>query len=185
MLEPTAPTVERVTKLDAIRRQLRAAIQLFFEQRDNVPTYTLAAAVQELLRDLLRPRGQGSFSKDSDWIRPERRKDFLELMNRPQNFFKHADRDPGAVLEFNPKTLEYVLLDCALMYQAYTGRGLREGWVFFVWFSSTYPDLLVSGPFKDALLTAYEKLGAPLDKRLVRELLDQTKFWSDFASNFD
>jgi len=142
--------IERIDKLDAVRRQLRTAIRLFFEEKDSVSIYTLASAVVELLRDLLRPSGRGSFLKDSDMIRPEKKREYLEIVNRPQNFFKHADQDPDDVLEFRPETVPFVLLDCVAMYQTLTGRFLREGFLFLMWFAAKYPEFLLPGVVADA-----------------------------------
>jgi hypothetical protein len=179
------PEVERIGKGDAIRRQLRTAIRLFFERRDVVPIYTLAAASQELLRDLLRPLGKGSVTKDSHLVRPERKKEFLEVLNRPQNFFKHADRDPEEVLDFNSRSLEYVLFDCALMYQAYTGRHLREGFAFVIWFVSLYPDVLFPGDFKDTLERACDALSDRPSRELMLIALDRMDLWQEYVQNLD
>lgn len=134
--------IERIDKLEAVRRQLRTAIRLFFEEKDSVSVYTLASAVVELLRDLLKPSGKGSFIRDSDIIRPERKREFLEITIRPQNFFKHADRNPDELLEFRPEIVPFVLVDCVEIYRTLTGRSLREGYLFGVWFAMNYPELV-------------------------------------------
>jgi len=179
------PPRERITKLDAIQRQLRTAIRLFFEERDVFPIFTLAAACQDLLRDLLRPSGRGSFIKDSKIIRPERIKEFRDIIRRPQNFLKHADSDPEEILEFNPRTLDYVLFDCVLMYQVHTERRLREGFVFEMWFYDAYPDVLLDGEYKDKVRLALKKLGIRLNKRLFLQALDLPDLRETLMSNFD
>ena len=47
-----------VTKLAAAERQLREAIRMFFEQRDELATHTVASAAYRILRDLLAKTGR-------------------------------------------------------------------------------------------------------------------------------
>ena len=136
---------ERITKVDAARRQLCSAIRLFFEERDNVSAYALACAAQELLRGLLKTRGQGSRIMNSDMIVPGREKEFRDAMNRPRNFLKHADRDPDGILEFREQSVPFVLLDCVDMYGRYARKQTHATALFFSWFYLNYPDLLKAG----------------------------------------
>jgi hypothetical protein len=165
-------TKETITKLEAAKRQLRTAIRMFFGEADGVSTYTLAVAAQEVLRGLLRAKGndEASFIKDTLRIVPERRKEYLAIINEPQNFFKHADRDPEGTLEFQPESLLFVLIDCEQMYQRLTGK-LREGFVFDMWFTLTYPHLLKEGPFSLWVKDYLDKLSGPPDKAMWRALL--------------
>jgi hypothetical protein len=122
----SAASFECFTKLQAAERQLRVAIRLFFERRDLVAIHTLAAAAQEVLRDLGCPRGIKSIFKGSDLIRPEYKDELAHRFNEAQNFFKHADRDPDKELKFYYKTTKFYLLDAALLYNELTGRTLPE-----------------------------------------------------------
>jgi hypothetical protein len=168
------PHVERVTKIDAVRRQLRTAIRMFFEDKDTVSAYTLAAAVEGILGGLLKQKGERHPLRDSDLIRPERKDEFLDILNRPRNFFKHASRDPNEVLEFNAVILTHALLECSILYELYSGRALREGWVFFVWFGIHNPDVVKASPLKDAL-AALKKQAPDIasDKTVFVELLNR------------
>ena len=136
----------KLTKHDAARLQLKTAIRLFFEERDPVSIHTLASADQEVFRDLLRARGIPSPSiKDTDRVKPEYKKLWLQAMNREQNFLKHADRDPDEILVFNPDIVPYVLYDDAVMYAKLTGgRMIREGAAFGMWFMLKNPQFLKS-----------------------------------------
>ena len=55
MTKPTAKI--HVTKLAAARRQLCAAIRMFFAQEDELATHTVASAAYRVLRDLKTDRG--------------------------------------------------------------------------------------------------------------------------------
>src|SRR5262245_42997551 len=57
--------IERVSKLDAARRQIRTAIRLFFEDGDTVSIHTLTSAAEELLRDFLIDAGKKSPIRES------------------------------------------------------------------------------------------------------------------------
>jgi hypothetical protein len=53
--------------------------------------------------------------------------------------------------------LEYLLLLCAILYELYTGRVLREGWIFVLWFGIHHPDVVKEGPLKAALETMKQR----------------------------
>src|SRR2546425_12413580 len=117
---------ETLTKLQVAERQLRVAIRLYFERRDLVAVHTLAAAAQEVLRDLGRLHGIKSIFKDSDLIRPERKKELANRFKEAQNFFKHTDRDPDEQLKFYYETTQFYLLDAALLYSQLTRKLFPE-----------------------------------------------------------
>ncbi|NWK96698.1 hypothetical protein DM806_13715 [Sphingobium lactosutens] len=85
-----------VTKLDAARRQLETAIDMFFDQADPLAVYTLAYASFKVLLDIY-PHQQGDdFSAQIDALIG---KEGWKRMSGQANFLKHADRDFDAVLE--------------------------------------------------------------------------------------
>jgi hypothetical protein len=142
---------ETLSKLDVIRRQLRTAIRMFFADGDTVSSYTLAAAVEGVLGGLLKRQGKPHPFRESDVIRPGMERAFNDLLNRPQNFFKHASSDPNEVLVFPTMALEYVLFECVVLYKMYRGRHLREGWLFYVWFGLHHPDTVSGEPLQGFL----------------------------------
>ena len=93
-----SPQAIRLSKIEVAERQLREAIRLFAEGRDPVAVRTVAGAAHQVLSDLTKTRGFGSFIKDSPSLRPEKKSEWIGMVNSEQNFFKHADRDPEAVL---------------------------------------------------------------------------------------
>lgn len=164
---------ERITKLDAAKRQLKTAIQLFLEERDPVSIHTLTEASREILRTLLRKKGDISKLEqvERDRIKPEYWRDFRKAIDEAKNFFKHADRNPSGTLEFRPAYTAYLLFECVLMYRQYTGRDLLLGWVFGMWFLHENPDLLQEGPQTDTI------------RKHLRRLARYTK--ADFAQLCD
>jgi hypothetical protein len=152
-----------ITKLEAARRQLRTAINLFFEDADDVSIHTLAAASHEILRTLLKSRGDGgSLLKDNSFIRAERQKEFEQLLNKPQNFFKHASRDPDEALQFLPKETVFWLCDGIMMESCLTKLrfSLAEFHAFIVWFSIEYTELLNDETLKLIPIQIHKELPA-------------------------
>lgn len=70
----------RVSKISGVHRQLKTAITLWGRDDDPVAVHTLAVAA---------------------WV---------ALIKKSANFFKHADRDPDAILDFDPGMNEWYIL---------------------------------------------------------------------------
>jgi hypothetical protein len=92
-----------VSKLEAARRQLETAITLYFAEGDEVSTHTLGCAAYEVIQDLNRKR-TGLAQPDDLMLKDMGRrylktqaakKQFYDVLQGPQNFFKHADRGSG------------------------------------------------------------------------------------------
>jgi len=111
----------KVSKIDAAERQLVTAVNIFFEDKDPVSVHTLASASQDLLRGLGKTKGIKSFIKDDleKIIKPEKAEEVWILFNAAQNHFKHANRDPDSILDFLPKSSEYVIWDSCLMLEKF------------------------------------------------------------------
>lgn len=93
-----------ITKLDAARRQLLTAIELWFADGDPVSIHTLARASHEIIHRLFRLKGETGLLFDSTTlIAPEHREAFLKFIKDSANFFKHAkiERNPVASIDFN------------------------------------------------------------------------------------
>jgi hypothetical protein len=129
------PTL-KVSKTDAAKRQLETAIRLWFHSGEPVSIHTLAAAAHQILHDIGVKRGVATILRNPQNIRPEYRKEFREIVSRYENFFKHADKDPDALLDFNPQATEMQLLDAVLTYEILTQEcapilNTFKAWMFF------------------------------------------------------
>jgi hypothetical protein len=94
----------QISKIEAARRQLDCAIELWFLDKDEVSIHTLAAAAYQIVHDIKAKRAEiRDLLYDSDMIKDEYRKQWINVLKRPQNFFKHADSDPDGFLEFHPQ----------------------------------------------------------------------------------
>jgi hypothetical protein len=128
-----------VSKTDAARSQLDTAIELYFQDGDEVAIHTLASAAYEVVVSL-RTRA-GFVDEIVKHILPERRAEFRQHWNRAQNFFKHADRDPEALLDFDPGLTEIKMLVACTCF-AVLGRPTEPMLTFQIWFSLHHTDVL-------------------------------------------
>jgi hypothetical protein len=142
----TAFGVEHLTKLDVAERELRAAICLLFDDGDPVAVHTLAASALGILEDLAEHRGMETLwtLRDSPYIREGKRKQWITALHEAQNYFKHADRDPDAPLEFN-RELPHLFIVSALQLYTQLTQTLKpwpEAFVYLLWFSVKYPEVM-------------------------------------------
>jgi hypothetical protein len=78
---------ETITKLDAARRQLATAIELWFTDGDTVSIHTLAVAAHQLIHDINRKKKGPPLFLDAEFIKPEHKKEFLGILKKGREFF--------------------------------------------------------------------------------------------------
>lgn len=134
-------TFHTVSKLEAAERQLRQVVRLFFQRGDEVVIHTLAAAAYQIITDLCEHRGIQREIEDSQiLVEMGMKKEALAAMRKPQNFFKHADKDPEGTVRFSPILSSCLILYGIQYYYSLTGKQFPEGQVFRVWFFIRFPD---------------------------------------------
>ncbi len=108
----------KISNLDAARRQLQTAIELWFHDKDPVSIHTLTMSAHQIVYDLNKKKKGPPLAFDADFVTPEYRKEANRLLKIPSNFFKHADRRQVAdSIDFNPELSEGFIL--------FTLRGLE------------------------------------------------------------
>ena len=115
----------KITKLDAVRRQLETAIHLYFYCADPVSIHTLAAAAYNAFRDVnKRSGGRPLLLKEVavDSLKEPLRKELRDRINAAENFFKHADKDHTGTFEFDPKQSEFLIFDVCVWWCKYSGE---------------------------------------------------------------
>ena len=133
--------VQVVAKLDAAQRQLAQAICLFFDRGDQVAVHTLSTAAYQILSDICGHRGIEREIEDSKILEEMGvKKSVIDGMRKPQNFFKHADRDPQGTIRFNPMLSVCFMAYGVSFYCAITQKWFAEGIVFQSWFYASHPD---------------------------------------------
>ncbi|MDD3284145.1 MAG: hypothetical protein PHZ07_00955 [Patescibacteria group bacterium] len=119
-------TFYKITKIEASKRQLDCALELFLNDQDIVSIHTLASASQKILLDLKSNKKFKATSLIYDkllaYVKDDKKSYFITKTRSYQNFFKHADNDPDGILEFNPEMNMYVLLDSILLYEQITNN---------------------------------------------------------------
>jgi hypothetical protein len=132
-----------ISKLDAAKRQLETATQFFFRKGDPVSIHTLTGAAFEILEDICLKRGIKSAHKLLlESIRDDKRDEVSQRLASAKNFFKHADKDPDGIEEFNPELTSIYLWDACSIYFALTKEFVPLFKVLELWFYSTDPELL-------------------------------------------
>jgi hypothetical protein len=140
-----------VTKLQAVRRQLETALTLYFDEKDPVSIHTLAAAAYNVLKDLNRKDGgkpmlvkEVSAKQIVEQLGHTPRV-VAEILNEPENFFKHADRDADRTLTFNDRQSEVLLFDACGKYGEMTKDFVPIFAAFVQWFTCHYPQTVRPG----------------------------------------
>jgi len=163
-----------LTKLGSAERQLTEAIHLFFEERDPLAIHTLAGAAGRVTADLMKARGLPSLLRNGAMIVPERRAEVMAEMFAPENFLKHADRDPEATLEFNPEVTAFFIFAAVIELESLTQQQFLAGSLFKTWFFVNYPDTLADVPENAASKATAERhraSGLTLEKAKFLQLL--------------
>ena len=91
-------------------------------------------------------------------ITPEYVDSFREALRRPQNFFKHGDRDPENILEFRPGSAGVIIWAACEKYCELTKEELLETAAFHRWILIQNPGLLLA-PYRQQV----ERLGLSTD----------------------
>ncbi len=166
---------EHVTKLEGAERQLKLAIRLFFNHEDMIGIHTLTAAASQVIRDLARKRGSASPIRDeqivTEIIRPEKKQEWVRILKRAENFFKHANHDSEEMLDFFPDATPWLIFEAILMHNQLTGGYIPETLVFATWFNLKHPDVLLGGPLKTVIQEALAQGLDPDDFEKLRTVL--------------
>jgi hypothetical protein len=133
-----------ILKLDAAKRQLDVAINLFFKNGDPVSIHTLTAAAYDILI------GLGKIAKIVElgvkdielYVKEEHQKEYRAILNKAQNFFKHSDKDPKETIEFNPDETIFFLLSAVKLYIDLTKEKPNNMIIFIHWCLLMYPNIV-------------------------------------------
>ena len=130
-----------ITKIEAVRRQVNAAIRMLFRNEDPLAVHTVAMAAFGILRDLTRNHGlEHTFES---MIRPGKEREVWGALNSRANFLKHADRDPGDILTpFPDYTNDLLLIIASTYYELLDNPPTLEMRILVAWYCSIHPDAL-------------------------------------------
>jgi len=164
----------KVSKIDAARRQLDTAIELWFGDKDPVSIHTLAAAAHQIVHDINNQRGGPELFFDSSVIKDEYRTRAIALFKKPMNFFKHADKDAYEIVDLaHVATLFFMLI--TLMGFQYLGERLTDvERALVMWISFNHPEW-INAAYKDTLQKA-----VPIDVQKQIRGLNKGEFLNAF-----
>lgn len=152
---------------------------MFFGEEDPLSIHTVACAGLDLVNNLAERQSKKTFiSSMLDAVVENRRKQMLDFFRRPQNFLKHADKDPDDVLEYHPEVVEYYILFACNSYLELTGETTPEIRGFMIWFSLVHPDILTLPALKEHAEKYVKEWGMPKsskDKRLMLDSINAKK----------
>lgn len=163
----------KVSKLDAAKRQLECAISLYFNEKDPVSIHTLTCAAYNVLRTLNGSRVWMTQDNLHEHIVPGKEKLARELFRKPENFFKHADRDPEEILDFNPDGSEIPLFEACQVYRALTGESPEKMIAYNVWFKTKYQRIFIYTPEERANADRARDFLSSVSRRSYYELMLQ------------
>ena len=135
MRKNSAEVPQKLTKIDIAEAELKTAIRLFFEDTHPVPIYTLAAAAREILTTIGGRTGVRTVLHNFADRKGISLQDAEKDIRRFVNFFKHANRDPAAVLEnFSDLGNDILLWIASHDFGRVAGGMPIEAQVFEAWF---------------------------------------------------
>lgn len=124
----------KLSKLNVVERQLGTAIELLLAQGDKVSIHTLVSASLTVARDLAKAKGTQKHYQFESMIHPSAKKAFRDGLVKAANFFKHADRDPFALLEdLDPSLNEYLVWWTLQLFVDLGGKLTPQMEVFTAW----------------------------------------------------
>ena len=166
-----------ISKIDAAKRQLETAIVLYFSNADLVSIHTLSAASHEIIQTLCKPNNVKSAIKDFDSVKPEKKKEYIDLVQGAQRFFKHANIDADKLYEFIPDTTDFLIFDACQMYQQLTNEIPKLFQIFTIWFFLKEPDIIRDDKQEVKDFTAKNKNSFDLNNR--------TNFFQRVSEGYD
>ena len=125
-----------ITKLEAAKRQLDCALELFFNEKDAISIHTLACAAHQVIHDSNRDQNGPELLFDHRDTADPSVKETKKLLHSQYNFFKHADNDPcpNCGIRFNSDISEIFLLSAVIgiFYLDGTISALQRGFICYI-----------------------------------------------------
>ena len=135
-------TMKTIDKLNAACRQINTAISLWFAGGDPVSIHTLTCAAHQIVHDINRKRGGRDLLYDSLVYKDEYRREVNKHLKQHYNFFKHADNDPSAVIEFDPQVTDLFIMFTSFGLEMLGCPPDRIRGAFNIYFGLIYPQFL-------------------------------------------
>ena len=165
----------KLSKLDVARRQLDAALDMWFNEHDLVPIHTLACAAHEILAAICKRRKLPPLMFDPSHYREGMLGTARKALHKHYNFFKHANKDAEDIIEFPTEITEGFLAMSIEGWRDLGGDRRELDEAFLTYFMMRRPQIhRVDTPDKVEHLLAIMKLGQLMPQN------DRRKFLKDF-----
>lgn len=161
-----------ISKLEAAQRQLNTAILMLFQEADPVAVHTLVGAAVMLMTDLVEHKDPSrSWDRKAQEATGLDSSQYFRIMRDPQNFLKHARKDPHQTYELDPGDTE-ALAFWAVMNASELAPLSAEAKVFQLWYIAARSPLNDPrhSPLKEAVAVFGDLRGEPRPIRLRRGL---------------
>lgn len=122
-----------LTKINVAEALIKTAVRLFFEDGDPVPVYALANAAREILTSVGAHEGVTTLLHALGARDGKTLQELTTESRKIANFFKHADRDPQAKIEFREDEVDSVLAIACQDFGRITGGMPVEAQIYEVW----------------------------------------------------
>jgi len=126
----------KLTKIDVAEAQIRAAVRIFFEGGHPVPVYTLANAAREIVAAIGNQIDVNTVQQELATARGVAVNELVRPLATTANFFKHADRDAAATLDFDDSDAEVTLQLACHDFGRITGGMPIEAQIYEVWITT-------------------------------------------------
>lgn len=145
--------MERIhlTKIDAARRQLQTAIDMWFFGADPVSTHSLAFSSHEIIHVLFRKGGNKELLLNVPIREGFSREEVSEFVKKAGNFFKHARNDWDKTLDFDPSLTEVFLAMSVVGLWTITGDMTDGEFAFYKWIQIHNPAWFKDGVFNEGI----------------------------------
>ena len=172
-----------LTKIDVAEAEICTAVRLFFEDCHPAPIYILASSAREILTTIATKIGIQSVLHEVAQAHGAALKDAIQSSHRWANFFKHADRDPTARIQFRETEVDSVLYTACNDFDRVTGGMPIEAQVFSFWIRALAYERVSDAPLREqkhirwaiSQFPGIRKLGRKAQKRLGLEVLNRMK----------
>ena len=145
-----------ISKLDIAEIQINTAIKMLFDDINPISIHTVISSGYQIVRDFSVRHDTQEYFEMTVFIKKKYIREFWKCVNKHNNFFKHANKDPDDIYEgFNESINDFTIMWAILLYKGLNRIITQEMKMFLLWFQATNPRLLKEGPFREKLENAF------------------------------
>ncbi len=160
--------IQQMNKIDIAFNMTNQAVKMFFHKDDPISTHVVICAANEILSTIIKKKGlQTALGPNSSLIKPAKKKDIIKIRRAKYNFFKHADNDDLACINFDPNTNWFFIFENVNFLNTLKQELTKEMLFFNIWTFLYFPNILT---LPEEVYEELEKIG--LSAKEAFELFD-------------